>query len=281
MVLSLNPMVLPEVDIRDQEKVLAAWLLEIEGHWKNIPEFKVDQQKLQHLVIICDGNRRAAQTKGLHPYLGHRAGVEVIRGIARAGREWGINALTFWTWSTENWQREQEQVDFVMKLAEKFLTEERFLQELLGSGVRFTHLGRKDRLPENLRKALGSLEEKTAKCNQYYLNLAVDYGGLDEIARVTLRMFEAFQKGKFNPEILRQTPQTILGFLDTVGQVLPDLVIRTGCPPGEIPHTSGFMPLQTTYSGWFFLPDLFPNLTPQSLLKPIQDFLGYERRFGR
>lgn len=272
-------MVWPETIENSSEQSLKYWLKTIETTWQNIQEFKVDPEKLKHLAIICDGNRRAARTRGLNPYFGHRAGVEVIREIARACRDWDIRTLTFWVWSTENWEREKEQVKFVMGLAEKFLPEKKFLEELLENGVRFTHLGRRDRLPGAIRNVLEGLEKKTAQCDRYYLNLAMDYGGLDEMARGVRRMFADFQEGKFNPEILKETPQAILGFLDTAGQVVPDLVIRTGAREGEIPHTSRFMPLQSDC--WIFLPDLFPDLTPQSLLSPIQDFLEYERRFGR
>lgn len=257
------------------------WLAQIESRWQTIPEFKVDPEKLRHLAVICDGDRRAARERGLNPWDGHRAGVEVIKQIARAGREWGVHTLTFWTWSTENWGREPAQVEFVMSLAERFLPEERFLEELKENEVKFTHLGRKDRLPEAVSKALENLEAQTAEFDRYRLNLAMDYGGLDEVARAMGKMFEAFQKGTFTPEMISKNPQAILGFLDTATQVLPDLVIRTGAKKGEIPHTSGFMSLQTAYSGWIFLPDLFPNLTSQALLEPITDFLEYERRMGR
>jgi undecaprenyl diphosphate synthase len=109
----------------------------------------------------------------------------------------------------------------------------------------------------------------------------MDYGGLDEAARAMVKMLEAFEEGALNPEMIKENPQVILGFLDTATQVLPDLVIRTGAKKEEIPHTSGFMPLQTAYAGWVFLPDLFPDLTPESLLLPIKEFLEYERRRGR
>jgi undecaprenyl diphosphate synthase len=274
-------MVLLETDIENSEKTVEAWLSEIEARWQTIPEFQVDPEKLRHLAIICDGNRRAAQERGLNPYLGHRAGVEAIKGIVRACREWDIRTLTFWIWSTENWAREEKQVRFVMELAKKFLSEESFFEELQQNEVKFTHLGRKDRLPTPILKILEDLERQTANFGRYHLNLAMDYGGLDEMTRGVQKMFEDFIQGRFNPEIFKTAPQAILGFLDTANQVLPDLVIRTGVKKGEIPHTSGFMPLQTAYSGWIFLPDLFPNLTPQTLLKPIQEFLEYERRFGR
>lgn len=267
--------------LEKKETELQGWLETIEKNWQNIPEFEVGPEKLQHLAIICDGDRRAARERGLRPFYGHRAGLEVIKGIARAGREWGIRNLSFWVWSTENWKREKKQVSYIMGLAARFLPEQELLQEFLENRVKFKHLGRKDRLPDKVRLALEDLEKQTADCDQYFLNLAMDYGGLDETARAVGRIFEAFQKGEFNPEILKKTPQAILGFLDTARQVLPDLVIRTGVKKEEILHTSGFMPFQTAYAGWIFLPDLFPDLTPQALLNPIKDFIEYERRFGR
>lgn len=264
-----------------QESELNAWLAEIETAWKNIPEFQTDPGKLKHLAVICDGNRRAARERGLNPYFGHRAGVEVIRGIAKACRQWDVRAVTFWTWSTENWEREEGQVEFVMSLAEKFLPDERFFGELVENRVRFTHFGRKDRLSDPIQATFERLERDTSQFDQYRLNLAMDYGGLDEVSRAVERMFVSFKEGTFNPEIIRQNPQAILGFLDTATQVLPDLVIRTGVKEGEIPHTSGFMPLQTAYSGWAFLPDLFPRLTPETLLSSINVFLDYESRKGK
>jgi len=263
------------------EASLNAWLDEIGDRWKNIPPFMVNSERLKHLAVICDGNRRAAKERGLNPYFGHRAGIEVIKEIARACRQWNIKTLTFWTWSTENWEREKGQVKFVMDLAEKFLSDTKFFDELTENQVKFTHFGRRDRLPDSIIETLKNLENQTAKFNQYRLNLAMDYGGVDEMARAIARIFESFKQGIANPEMIERNPQANLGFLDTASQVLPDLVIRTGVKEGEIPHTSGFMPLQTAYSGWIFLPDLFPNLTPQTLLPLIRTFLNYERRKGK
>ena len=263
------------------EVSLNAWLAGIEACWKNIPEFKVDTERVKHLAIICDGNRRAAKERSLDSYFGHRAGVETIKGIAKASRQWNVETLSFWVWSTENWEREQGQVEFVMKLATEFLSQRSFLDELKQNQVRFRQIGRKDRLPVMVGRTINVLEKETKSFDKYKLNLVMDYGSLDEVARAVGKMFEAFKQGEFNPEIIKRNPQAILGFLDTATQALPDLVIRTGVRDGEIPHTSGFMPLQTAYAGWEFLPDLFPNLTPQSLLQTIQNFINYERRLGK
>ncbi|MGB6839247.1 MAG: polyprenyl diphosphate synthase [Microgenomates group bacterium] len=254
----------------------------IVGHrWKQIPEFEVNPKTLRHLAIICDGNRRSAKEKGLHPSQGHRLGVEVIRGVMQACKEWGVRHLTFWTWSTENWERDRQQVNFVMELASRYLTDKEVVETLIENKTRFTHFGRKDRLPENLESTIANLEKRTAKFDQRFVNLALDYGGLDEIARATAKIVEEARHGLLTPNDVLANPELILSYLDTTEQPLPDLVIRTGAKPGEIPHTSGFMPLQTSYSGWAFLPDNFPDLTPQSLLNSIQEFSMYKRRLGR
>lgn len=249
---------------------LKRWLEQTEATWQNLPDFDVDQNKLQHLAIICDGNRRAAQQLGLNPHFGHRVGVEAIRGIARAARKWGIDTLTFWVWSTENWNRDKDQVGFVMNLAQEFLSKEDLLHDFQRNRVRFTHLGRKDRLPARLKDLLDSLETSTEGFSDYRLNLALDYGGVDEIERAVGKM-----------TLSGANPGTIFDYLDTARQPLPDLVIRPGADGNELIHTSGFMPLQTAYSCWMFLPDLFPNLTPETLLSSIRTFTDYQRRRGK
>lgn len=255
---------------------LDQWVEEIQKRWGKAPEFRPDPLKLRHLAIICDGNRRAAQQRSLPSYFGHRAGVEAIKGVAKACRKWDIKTLTFWVWSTENWQRDQEQVDFVMNLADHFLRQQELLDELMTNNVRFKHLGRKDRLPESVVNAISNLEAKTVSFNKYHLNLALDYGGLDEIVRAILTI----QRKDVNPVLFRQHPNSIINFLDTAGQDLPDLVVRTGMQKGEFFRTSGFMPLQTAYAVWLPVRTLFPDLTPHELKRGISSFIKYQRRFG-
>ncbi|OGE71236.1 di-trans,poly-cis-decaprenylcistransferase [Candidatus Daviesbacteria bacterium RIFOXYD1_FULL_41_10] len=254
---------------REAEK----WLAEISDTWANIPIYSADSEKLRHLAVICDGNRRAARERNLPEFLGHRAGLEVIKGIACAGREWNINTLTFWVWSTENWERDKNQVGLVMKLANERLSKNEFKDELIQNEVRFKHLGRSDRLPAILCRRISELEHFTDSFSRFHLNLAMDYGGLDELARAVTKIKQSTADNR--------DPSMILDFLDTAGQPLPDLVIRTGVKDHEFPHTSGFMPLQTAYSSWIFTPDLFPNLTPEILLKSITGFSEYHRRFGK
>ncbi len=260
---------------------LQNWLTEIENRWNDIPEFTLDKEKFKHLAVICDGNRRSAQDRGLDPWFGHRAGIEVIRGIMEASKKWGIKYLTFWTWSTENWKRDNMQVSFVMDLAARYLSDQEAIDRLLADRVRFRHLGRKDRLPVDVLTAIDNLEDKTKDFSDLSVNLALDYGGLDELGRAVSSISQKVSEGIITFNQISNNPNLILGYLDTSGQPVPDLVVRSGNIEGEVPHTSGFMPIQTAYSGWKFLPDLFPDLTPQILQNSIEDFLGYERRQGK
>lgn len=257
------------------------WLHEVERTWSNIPELDLRGSEFKHLAIICDGNRRAAEDRGLNPAWGHRVGVETIKGIMEAGKKWEVDNLTFWVWSTENWQRDKGQVDFIMNLATRFINQQDFINKFLENQTRFVHLGRKDRLPISLSQAIEALERKTAGFNQRTINLAMDYGGIDEISRAVFRLTQQAEAGRFNLTDLINDPETIQNFLDTGDQPKPDLVIRTGVKPGEIPHTSGFMPIQTAYAGWCFEETLFPNLTPEQIRKSINQFIGYKRRMGK
>ncbi len=277
--LALKQSLDPEIEnVKPPE--LQSWLREIESNWDVIPELETSPKNLHSLTIICDGNRRAAEERELEPFYGHRAGVETIKGISRACRQWDIPYLTFWTWSTENWKRSENQVQYVMGLAINVLTDQDFVQELVDNQVRFVHLGRRDRLPEKVVTSLKELEEKTKGFDKYWLNLAMDYGGLDEVARAIVDIAEMVQDGQLSIDDVRSNPEVIYNFLDTKGQPNPDLIVRTGVKDGEIPHTSGLMPLQSAYACWDFVPNLFPNLTPDLLGQSLIQFAEYERRFG-
>lgn len=259
---------------------LEYWLSNIESAWKETHEFRVPEN-FRHLAVICDGNRRSAKQKELAPWLGHRLGIEVIKGIMGASRNWGIRHLTFWVWSTENWKRDEEQVSFVMGLAARHLTDSDSLNVLTENRTRFTHLGRKDRLPPNVATAIDDLERRTLAFDDHFVNLALDYGGLDEASRAISKIVGDVAGGRLKAGDLSDNPALILDYLDTRDQPVPDLVIRTGSLENEIPHTSGFMPLQTGYAGWVFLPQLFPDLNPGELLGTIKEFIAYERRIGK
>lgn len=252
---------------------LTSWLEETTERWQSVPDFTVDSKRFKHLAIICDGNRRAAVERQLPPFLGHRVGIEVVKGIANCARRWDIRNITFWLWSTENWGRGGEQIDYIFYLSRQTLLDEQFINQLHTDQVRFTHLGRKDRMPKDIFSGIENVESQTCQYDKYRFNLGVDYGGLDEIGRAVNKLVQAGELLR-NPEIIDQ-------YLDTQNQPLVDLVIRTGSSSGLIHHLSGFMPLQTRQAGLVFLPDLFPNLTPQALLQPLCEYQDFEQRLGR
>lgn len=272
----------PALSLEIQSSILD-WIVEVQTRWQAAPELTIDPEKLSHLAIICDGNRRAAIRRGIQPsFLAHLPGIETVLGIDRiARREWRIPTCTYWLWSTENWERGPDQAEFMLALARKYLTSENLLQELVSEQVRIVHIGKKVGLPEDLATSLSRWEKTTKAFTNHTVNLAINYGGQDELARAFKQMLCAFKTGKLDPNDLPDNPQIITMFLDTRGQNFPDLLVRTGMTRRELPRTSGFMPFQTAYTRMKFLPDLFPELTPSALIRVINQFQKYKPRFGR
>lgn len=230
-----------------------------------------DEQKVpQHVAMILDGNRRWARKQGLNVLKGHRTSADNTEGLLIHLREKGVKATTLWVFSTENWKRDEEQVNGIMKLAVEYL--EKFKPRLIEDEVQMRHLGRKDRIPEDLRERITALEEETRQFSKSYLNIALDYGGRDEIVRALKRFQDS---GKSADEI---TEENFNQFLDTHDQPYPDpdLIIRTG---GAL-RMSGFMPYQATYAEYAFLDKFFPDVTPDDIDEILANFGHRERRFG-
>jgi len=222
--------------------------------------------KTFHLAIICDGNRRWAKAQGLMPWDGHRKGMDVIRPIIDWCRDHPrIGALTFWAFSTENWNREAKEVAELMRLFERFMKEEspRFIEE----GVRFVHAGRKDRIPATLAEPCRQHEEKTKDFTGLTVQLAIDHGGKDEILRAVRRI----------PAGEDVTEEMIAKYIDNPEVPDVDFVIRTS---GE-QRTSGFALWKAAYAEWFFPPYHFPDLTPERLEEAMMEYDGRKRRFGK
>lgn len=228
----------------------------------------MDNQIPNHVAIIPDGNRRWAKERGLPTLQGHKKGFDVAVDLCRKLRSLGVSTVTLWAFSTENWNRTPREVGYLMRLY-GFLAD-KYLEEALRDGIKITHLGRKDRLPKNLLNKILNLEEKTKHFTKYFINIALDYGGRDEIVR-------AIQKAKkANAEV---TIENFGDFLDTAGQPFadPDLTIRTS---GEF-RTSGFMPWQGTYTEYLFEKKYFPELTDIDMEKAVEEFGNRKRRFGK
>jgi undecaprenyl diphosphate synthase len=223
-----------------------------------------------HVAMILDGNRRWARSRGLKPWEGHAAGYQALRKVAKAARDLGVHTFTIWAFSTENWNRPKQEIDQIFKLLEEGLKE--FAKEAHKEGIRLVHLGRKDRFPKHLAKALREIEEETKDYDKYILNLALDYGGRDEI----LRAVRGIIKDGLKPEDVDE--DSFAGYLDTKNQPYPypDLFIRTS---GE-QRTSGLLPWQLTYTEFYWEDCHLPDFTPKHLANAILDYSRRRRRFG-
>lgn len=238
----------------------------MEVNLKLPPQTKIPK----HLVIIPDGNRRWAKLHNLPPFEGHRRGFEITTKIARAVREFGIHTLTIWAFSTENWDRSKEEIRYLMKMYEWFI--DKHLNEAKKDKVRLVHLGRKDRLPETLIKKISQAEAETKNNDKNILNIALDYGGRDELLRVIKKIIDDnVPTEKINEELVKT-------YLDTQNQPFPypDLLIRTS---GE-QRTSGIFPWQGSYVELYFEKSHFPDLTPAKIRDAIIDYSSRDRRFG-
>lgn len=227
---------------------------------------------LNHLVIIPDGNRRWAKNSGVPAWEGHRRGANNLDMILQVCKEKEIHFLTMWGFSTENWKRDQEEVKFLMELFFQLLDSKK--NDLIKYEIHFTHLGRKDRLPENLKKKIVEVEEATAHFTQWNYQVALDYGGRNEITRAVNSIVADAKSGKLAEEI---TEEKIKEYLDTTLRIPdPDLILRTS---GE-KRLSGIMPYQSVYAELEFLDKKFPEMTKEDLESIIEGYYNRQRRFG-
>ncbi|MBI3261283.1 di-trans,poly-cis-decaprenylcistransferase [Candidatus Berkelbacteria bacterium] len=222
--------------------------------------------KLQHLALIMDGNRRWAKLHVLAAHQGHEKGSEVAYEIAKACIARDITHLTMWVFSAENWKRTTDEINFIMRLIE--LSIRRRLEEFTGLGARLNHIGNPEGLPESLVATIRNAESQSQHNCQLVLNMAINYSGEDELQRAMAKMVDPV------PLI---TQGRLRNYLDTAGQPDVDLVIRTG---GQH-RLSGFMPLQTVWSELYFTDTLWPDFSEQELDKAIGWFNKQERNFGK
>ncbi|CAK7053939.1 MAG: Isoprenyl transferase [Desulfovibrio sp.] len=224
---------------------------------------------LRHIAIIMDGNGRWAKKRGLSRSEGHRAGADAVRTAVRECRAMGLEYLTLYTFSRENWGRPQEEVSFLFDLLVSFLRKE--LPELLEQRIRLCVAGETEKLPAPARKALAHVLEKTAACDAMTLTLALNYSGRDEIVMACRNLM----KNGAKPEDI--TPEAISGNLYTAGYPDPDLVIRTS---GEL-RISNFLLFQSAYSEFYFTETLWPDFSAGELHEAVAAFAARERRFGK
>src|SRR3989344_3126372 len=224
-----------------------------------------------HIVIMPDGDRRWARNRGLSASDGHKAGIKNMIKLAQTARDWGIHTVSAWGLSTENWiERPKKEVDLLMEGIYQAMVA--YYEDMQRDGVRFVHLGRKDRLPKFLLDKIAEIEEATKKNTKHVFNVGLDYNGWDEFVRVTQKIVSE----GVSPEKIDR--KMIDAHMDTAGQPYPyiDLYIRTS---GE-QRTSGFMMWQADYAEFYWEPDYFPAFTPEKLKVAILDYSRRRRRFG-
>lgn len=225
---------------------------------------------IRHLAIIPDGNRRWAQDRSQPARFGHEAGFRKLAHLADSAFQRHVHTITVWCFSAENWRRASTETTDLMALCDDFVRND-VLETAKRFDARVHHLGRKERLPLDLRASLQFVEELTVNHRSRIYNIAIDYSGQDELTRAGARLADAVKASSAHEHKLGD-------FLDNAGQqyVEPDLVVRTS---GEH-RMSGFMPFQTAYSELFFVRELFPDLTFHHLESIAEEFKQRRRSFG-
>ncbi|MDB6178518.1 polyprenyl diphosphate synthase [Paracoccus sp. Z330] len=224
----------------------------------------------RHVAIIMDGNGRWAVERGWPRLVGHRRGAERVKQIVRACPDLGVNWLTVYAFSTENWKRSTEEVLGLMKIFRRYI--EREAEGMSGEGVRMRFIGGRERLDPKLQALMTAIEARTAGNTRLNLTVAINYGGRDELARAAARLAQKVARG----EIAAPGEADLEACLDTAGHPDPDLVIRTS---GET-RTSNFLPWQAAYAEYEFTPTLWPDFTPEHLAAILDRYGLRERRFG-
>ncbi|MBO5345257.1 MAG: di-trans,poly-cis-decaprenylcistransferase [Clostridia bacterium] len=230
---------------------------------------QVDYNNLpKHIAFICDGNRRWARNRGLPTLLGHKEGVEAIKRIVRRASEIGMENLTFFCFSTENFDRSKEEVDYLFNLFRELLTlKENFLQH----DYRFHHTGDRSMLPKDILDVIDSMTKETAHCKKGTVNLAFAYGGRNDIVNATKRII----KEKVKPEDI--TEESFKNYLTTGEMPDVDLLVRTS---GE-KRISGFLLYNMPYAELYFVEKHWPSFKETDLDDCIGEFQSRHRRFGK
>ncbi len=224
-----------------------------------------------HIAIIMDGNGRWAKKRGLPRSAGHAAGSKNFKTIARFCNKIGVKYLTVYAFSTENWRRPKEEVDALMNIFRDYLKDtQNFLQE----NISLQFIGSPEGLADDIINLMKKAEKDSENATGLHVNLAINYGGRDEIVNAAKNISNYIKKGELQAEDI--TEELISANLYTKGQPDPDLIIR---PSGEY-RTSNFLVWQSAYSEYWFSNVLWPDFKPKHLLEAIDDYNKRNRRFG-
>lgn len=226
----------------------------------------------RHVAIIMDGNGRWATQRGRPRLFGHHSGAKRVREVVEACPDVGVEYLTIFAFSTENWKRTQVEVAGLMSLFRRYITKE--TRALKDRGVRVRFIGDRVRLDHKLIKLMNELEETTAENSIVHLTIAINYGGRDEVARATKRLAQDVAEGRLEPDAIDE--ETLPKYLDTYVLPDPDLVIRTS---GEA-RISNFLLWQSAYAEYEFIDTLWPDFTREEFAALCCAYRGRDRRFG-
>ncbi len=226
----------------------------------------------RHVAIIMDGNGRWAQARGFDRTFGHRNGARVVREVLEDCARVGVEVLTLYSFSQENWKRPPEEVAALMGLCEAYLEGER--EHMVREGIRFRMIGDRAGLPPGVVRAIEETERATARPDGTMLVLALNYGSRSEITRAAQALCREAAAGRLDPELV--TPELLEARLDTAGLPDPDLLIRTA---GEL-RVSNYLLWQISYAEFHVTPTLWPDFTAEDLHLAIREFAGRNRKFG-
>ena len=236
-----------------------------------MPFFKkraaVERSLPQHIAIIMDGNGRWAKKRGLPRSAGHAAGAKTFKQIARYCNKIGIKYLTVYAFSTENWKRPETEVKGIMDLFRSYLKD---VDNFKGENIRLEFIGDREPLADDIKKLMEHAEEESANATGLHLNMAINYGGRDELVHAVKSIIkEGIPADKITEDV-------VSAHLYTAGQPDPDFIIR---PSGEY-RLSNYLIWQSAYAEYWFSDVLWPDFKPKHLDKALEDFSNRNRRFG-
>lgn len=232
----------------------------------------VKNQVPEHIAIIMDGNGRWAKKRRLPRIAGHSRGAEVIKSIVQCCDKLGVKYLTFYTFSTENWKRPEQEVNFLMQLLSGFLSKE--IQHLVNQNIQFSTIGMTEQLPKKAQEVIAQAKAKTKDNTGITLILALNYGGRAEILNAALKLYADIDNGKVLLEKVNE--KVFSNYLYTAGIPDPDLLIRTS---GEM-RISNFLLWQLSYSEFYITEKFWPDFDETELKLAINSFQKRKRRFG-
>ncbi|KZL51486.1 isoprenyl transferase [Nodularia spumigena CENA596] len=240
---------------------------------QNLPSDLKRELLPKHVAVIMDGNGRWAKRQGLPRIMGHKRGVDALKDLLRCCKDWGIQALTAYAFSTENWKRPQEEVDFLMTLFQRVLRQE--LREMVEENVQIQFVGNLDALPRSLQAEISRSMAETSHNRAIRFTVATNYGGRQEILQACRAIAQKVQQGLIQPDEIDE--QLFERHLYTAGITDPDLLIRTS---GEM-RLSNFLLWQMAYGEIYITDALWPDFDRNEFHRALCAYQQRERRFGK